>query len=142
MEKINSLIKQVKVINEKHKAIQRINGENFNIFSILKLETKEVKTHSNFIYELLNPNGSHNQGDVFLKLFLKQVLTKKEYKNIGSIIKVEAETLTDENRRIDFTIATSNIFIAIEMKINARDKEKQLSDYHRNIQNQKDKTKH
>jgi len=43
---IKNLIAQVKVLNEKHDAIRKINGENFNIFSILNLETDEVKTHS------------------------------------------------------------------------------------------------
>jgi len=134
LSKIQNLINQVKVINEKHEAVKKINGENFNIFSILKLETDEVKTHSYFIYELLNPAGSHNQGDIFLKLFLKQVLTKEEYKNKGKIQEIKREDPTDENRRIDFTIKTSNIFIAIEMKIHAKDQNQQLSDYHKHIQ--------
>ena len=49
-------------------------------------------------------------------------------------MKVKKEDPTDENRRIDFTIETSNIFIAIEMKIHAKDQNQQLSDYHKHIQ--------
>jgi hypothetical protein len=80
MGKEENLINQVKVINEKHETIKSINGENFNIFSILKIEKKEVNTHSYFIYDLLNPKGSHNQGDKFLRIFLKQILKKKSIK--------------------------------------------------------------
>ncbi|MCY6354173.1 PD-(D/E)XK nuclease family protein [Clostridium sp. ZS2-4] len=48
------------------------------------MERLEVKTHSTFIYELLNPQGSHNQEKVFLKLFVEKVLKIKDvdYKNI------------------------------------------------------------
>lgn len=138
MERIESLINQVKVINDKYDSIKKINGEGFNIFSILKIERREVQAHSYFIYELLNPQGSHNQQDIFLQLFLKQILKKKEYKNIGSIIAVKLETPTNEGRKIDFTIETSNMFIAIEMKIDAVDQDNQLYDYHKDIQNKKD----
>ena len=138
---IQNLINQVKVINEKHETIKKINGENFNIFSILGLESNEIKTHSNFIYELLNPNGLHNQGDIFLRLFLKQILKKGEYKNIGAIINVKRETPTDKNRRIDFVIETSKIFIAIEMKIDADDGKKQLFDYHKYINGKRETNK-
>ena len=130
MEREESLLQQVKVINEKHEIIKRINGEKFNIFSILKLERKEVDTHSYFIYELLNPKGSHNQGDKFLQLFLQQILKNDKYKDLGSLIDVKRETIIDNNKRIDFTIETSRFFIAIEMKIDAYDPDEQLYDYY------------
>lgn len=135
---IQSLINQVKVINEKYETIKKINGENFNIFSILNLERKEVDTHSYFIYDLLNPKGSHNQGDIFLQIFLKKILKKKEYKKIGSILEdeVEREKRITDNKRIDFTIETSKFFIAIEMKIDASDQDKQLYDYYKYVKQQ------
>jgi len=139
MGKEKSLINQVKVINEKHETIKSINGENFNIFSILNLERKEVDTHSYFIYDLLNPKGSHNQGDTFLQIFLKQILKEEEYKKVNSTIKatVEREKVIDNAKRIDFTIETSSFFIAIEMKIDARDQDNQLYDYYKYSENQK-----
>jgi len=143
MERKKNLIQQVRVINEKHETIKSINGENFNIFSILKIERKEVNTHSYFIYDLLNPKGSHNQEDKFLRIFLKQIflkqiLEKEDYENIGSTIeaKVEREKIIEGNRRIDFTIETSNFFIAIEMKIDARDQDNQLYDYYQYLERQ------
>ncbi len=126
MNNIKSLIAQIKVLNDKYESIKKVNGESFNIFSILNMERDEVKTHSYFIYELLNHQGSHNQGDIFLKLFLEQILEDKEY---GDLLNVEREALTSKGRRIDFIIETSSYLIGIEMKIDADDQENQLYDY-------------
>lgn len=54
------------------KALEKLkeSGENFNIFSILKMESKENDTHSAFLGELLNPNGSHLKEDLFLSAFV------------------------------------------------------------------------
>jgi hypothetical protein len=73
----------------------------------------------------LNPQGTHNQGDMFTKLFMQTVLGLDD----DSDIKVKREDSTSENRRIDFTIQTSKYQIGIEMKIDAGDQDKQLSDY-------------
>lgn len=35
------------------------------------MERNEVKTYSNFIYEILNKNASHGKENLFLKLFLE-----------------------------------------------------------------------
>lgn len=125
---MNNLLNQLKLVISKYEEIEKINGTNFNIFSILNMERNEVKTHSNFIYELLNKNGSHGKGNLFLKLFLKEVLEIKDYGSFEEIKSVQ-EDLTEEKRRIDFTIQTSNYQIGIEMKIDARDQESQMYDY-------------
>lgn len=129
-QQIKSLIAQVKVLNDKYDEIRKINGENFNIFSILNMERYEVKTHSYFIYELINPKGSHDQKALFLKLFFKDVLKLELDKDVAfEKIQVKREDPTDEKRRIDFTIETDKRIIAIEMKIDASDQPNQLSDY-------------
>jgi hypothetical protein len=43
----------------------------FNIFSILRIAHLETKTHSPFLAELLDPRGTHEQGDLFLSSFLQ-----------------------------------------------------------------------
>lgn len=65
---IDSLFNRVKHVVEKYEEIERITGEKYNIFSILGLASNEL-AHSKFIANLLNPRGSHGQGDVYLKLF-------------------------------------------------------------------------
>lgn len=61
------------------KELEVARGESFNIFSILKLETKENQTHSAFIAELLDPTGTHNMGSIFLKCFLEALQFKKAF---------------------------------------------------------------
>ncbi len=129
---MNSLLNQLRLVISKYEEIEKTNGTNFNIFSILNMERKEVKTHSNFIYELLNKNGSHGKGSLFLELFLTEVLEIEDYGSIEEINTIQ-EDLTEENRRIDFTIEISNYQIGIEMKIDAKDQKYQMYDYYQEL---------
>ena len=54
-EVIQTLLSGVAAINKTYECIAEITGEDFNIFRILKVETKEVRMHSAFLIELLNP---------------------------------------------------------------------------------------
>ena len=45
---------------------------NFNIFKVLGITQAELK-HSNMLAWLLDPNGNHQLGDSFLKLFLQEL---------------------------------------------------------------------
>ena len=62
--KIENLLIQIGAINKSYEKIAKLTGENFNIFEVLGLTTNEVRTHSAFIAELLNPKGSHDQNEV------------------------------------------------------------------------------
>jgi len=134
MQKYLNLLSLSRIIRQKYQYIEQANGYNFNIFSILDREQYEVTTHSYFLYELLNPNGRHRQGNQFLQLFLKEILLLHDYGNILTA-KVERESLTSQSRRIDFVIDTESIIIGIEMKIYADDQKNQLFDYYEELQN-------
>src|SRR6266446_1112235 len=69
------LVKTQSEIQE-NRRISALTGEHFNVFRILGLEAAEVRTHSAFLAELLNPKGSPGQGDLFLRLFLKEMLRR------------------------------------------------------------------
>lgn len=74
MEGLSNLLNKVsEVIREERmqKKERQKRGEYFNIFSVLRLETKEVRLHSAFLAELLNPEDSHGLGKQFLELFKK-----------------------------------------------------------------------
>jgi len=120
-------------------SIQKLKGENFNIFSILKMERLEVQTHSTFIFELINPNGTHEQGTKYLEIFLHEVLDINDFDLMN--VKVKREDPTDEGRRIDFTIENNKYFIAIEMKIDAVDQPKQLLAYKKHSTNKQKEAK-
>jgi len=70
---IPSLLNEIATISKSYGKIRKANGENFNLFKILGMTSDEVRTHSRFIAELLNPKGSHDMGDVFLRLFIEQL---------------------------------------------------------------------
>ena len=148
MEKeLQHLLTQVSTISKKYDEIAEITGENFNIFKILKMETKEVKTHSAFLAELLNPKGSHGQGDVFLKLFIEEVREwENSRENISYCKKFEllnfntskakanvefyiSQTTDTEGGRIDILIESNPNKIIIENKIHAKDQPFQLLRY-------------
>lgn len=112
---------------ELYEAMQKLTGGQFNIFSILNCERLEVSTHSAFIYELLNPKGSHAQGILYLKAFLKDVLNKPDF-NLNTV-KVERERSIGEAGRLDLVIENKEELLIIEMKIDAGDQPKQLRRY-------------
>ena len=68
-EIVNLLDETFVFINEdkRNKEIRSAKGEEFNIFSILNVQSQEVRLHSKIIAELLNIKGSHGMKDIFLK---------------------------------------------------------------------------
>lgn len=97
---VKKVLNNTKTIIEHHRKLTIAKGEHFNLFSVLGIETKENKTHSAFLSELLNPKGSHKMGDIFLKLFLK-------------VIKHNEQFITQENRQFD----TNNAFVKVERSV-------------------------
>ena len=70
---IKQLLSQVKTIIESYERLNEANGGNFNIFSVLRIESDEVNTHSRFIAALLNPHGVHGFKNQFLDLFIESL---------------------------------------------------------------------
>ncbi len=139
MEKLKKLLKQVSPIIEQDKTIQeekRKRGEKFNIFNTLKINNyDEVRLHSAFIAELLNADGNHGMGDIFLKQFIDQMKlsVSNDFKSsfaeteryIGRINKEKTE-----GGNIDIIIELdNNKSIIIENKIYAGDQKNQLLRY-------------
>lgn len=107
-------------------------GRQFNIFQLLGLESDEVRTHSQFLAEMLNPNGSHGVGDAFLKLWLDQ-LGIKDFETMGakSIVEHYIGPVSETNGgRIDIMIASKSGKIVIENKVFAGDQKNQLLRYY------------
>lgn len=128
------IFKQIELIRHKYEEIAKISGENFNIFNVLGLTSNEVRTHSAFVAELLNPKGGHDQNNAFLDLFCKQFnITNIDTLNckveIEKIIGIISENYEDGGR-IDIVVhdVNRNGFI-IENKIYAGDQSKQLIRY-------------
>lgn len=134
-EKIFTLITQqfreAKQIEEKRKE----QGEFFNIFNILGMESEEVKLHSTFIAELLNPRGKHGASFHFLEAFLQTLDIQEDYidyTQCSLFIKerVIGPITETEGGRIDIIIEDGKHAIIIENKIYAEDQPNQLLRYH------------
>jgi len=139
---IKNLLQNVTIIQKKYDEIGKITGENFNIFSVMNMEHSEVNTHSAIIGELMNPKGSHGQGDVFLKIFVNEI--KKIFGSDIEIIdfdtlvndKICERTISIGNNwdnvtggRIDIIIEDDKQILIIENKIYAIDQPYQLIRY-------------
>jgi hypothetical protein len=146
---IENLLRQTASINKQYKKIAEITGENYNVFRVLNLQTREVRMHSAFIAELLNPKGNHGQGNVFIIEFIEMLkrnskcLPKENNTEVLEIkfdatkaksAKVESwlgKTTDKEGGFIDILLTdASQKHIIIENKIYAGDQRKQLLRYH------------
>ncbi|WP_221625453.1 PD-(D/E)XK nuclease family protein [Gramella sp. Hel_I_59] len=137
MSKAENLLYESGEIVKTHQDDIKEKGEDFNIFSILDMETKETKTHSAMLVALLDPTGNHYYDELFLKLFLEEI-GYRDYQNENlKLVKVKAEyplgTISqayDSGGFIDILITfPSGKAIAIENKINAGDQKNQLYRY-------------
>ena len=132
--KIENLLIQIGAINKSYEKIAKLTGENFNIFEVLGLTTNEVRTHSAFIAELLNPKGSHDQNEVFLKLFCEQFKII-DFDVETALVEIEKHTgfineEYTEGGNIDIIASdANNNAIIIENKIYAPDQKNQLLRY-------------
>ncbi len=120
MDNLEFIFSQLKLFELKYKKIEEASIDSFNIFSILRNSTDEVNLHSKFIYELLNPNGSHRQGNLFLKLFIEEI--EIDFPYFGA-------TLSKEKFKIDILIESNRKVIILENKIETQDHSNQLSSY-------------
>lgn len=122
------------ITEKKQQAIER--GEHYNVFEVLNLSTDEVRLHSAFIADLLNPKGKHGLGAKPLKSFI-QILglafddaalencnVKREYV-IGPISQDKTS-----GGNIDILLTIGKYYIVIENKIYAGDQLGQLRRYY------------
>jgi len=133
MEEESVLINKISAICDKYKAEARLSGANYNLFCIIGMENDEVKVHSKFVANLLNPRGSHGQGAFFLDHFLDR-FNLSGFDSSTAKIRVErhiGKIKGVEGGRIDIDIwDKSGFHIIIENKIKAKDGKNQLLRYH------------
>jgi len=138
-ERLKILIEKIKLIRFKYEHVLSGADSRFNLFSILRDDGDEVKLHSAFLGELLNPKGTHGMEDLYLQKFLDSL---PDYKSLNlefdnSKVKIEVEyhigpvnSDTATGGRIDLLITDGNNQLAIENKIFAEDQHQQLKRYH------------
>lgn len=143
---------------ENYKNIEKLkekninNGTMFNPFLDMNLIKHEVK-HLSFISNLLNPNGTHFQGDKFLKNFITVLLEydlndanpyllnvlNSTRNNIDIKVQTERSIARDKDGksgRIDIWIENNDYIIAIEGKTESSDSKNQLFKYDKYLREQ------
>ena len=125
-DQISNILTQVRLLKSKYDELAAVTGEQFNVFSILGVEADEVRTHSAFLVDLLNPQGSHRQGDAFQKLFLKVALNHSGPDPEPFQVRKEAST---DQGQIDILLENKEACIVIENKIYAGDQDRQMKRY-------------
>ena len=142
-DSLKILLEQVANISETCNKMAKISGENFNIFKTLNLRSSEVRLHSTFLAEFLNPQGTHGQGALYLNLFVEHLkLFEDQFKHLNfdtnsAIVEVEKHIgrIKDdytEGGRIDILLKDNKKNrIIIENKIYAKDQKNQLLRYHK-----------
>lgn len=137
--KHEQLLQKVSTIIKHHKALTKAKGELFNVYDILNLRTNEVRTHSAFLAELLNPKGTHLMGTTFLNAFI-DILPEAAFKNHlvieNTSVSVEyyigaIDTKNKTGGRIDILLKdTKGYSISLENKIDASDQKDQVLRYY------------
>ena len=74
LEKYGILLNNFKPFLAEIKEEKRNNAQFYNIFSVLKIEFYEAKVHTPFLANFLDIDGSHCQGDLFYKSFIRTVV--------------------------------------------------------------------
>ena len=137
--KIELLLEKVKNFRSREAERKKYTGEDFNIFEILGIGHLEAATHSKFLGNLLNPQGSHSQGTLFLKLFLDELgITTLNTNNA----KIELEKSIEQGRLDIYITDSENTSIVIENKIYAGLQDDQLERYCEFLEGEKCKNKY
>jgi hypothetical protein len=132
---IKTLFETTRRILAHQNEVQALKGETFNVFTILGMESRENETHSAFLSELLNPQGSHLLGNIFLRAFLNEVDYNGELDPETTKVTTEMHVGTRNDDlliggRIDIYLTDHHgNSISIENKIYAGDQNAQIARY-------------
>lgn len=100
--------------------------DSYNLFSVLRSRSDEVRLHSRFLADLLNRNGKHGLNGTPLKLLLDKILKVNVLRgNYDFDVMVE-----HQNIDIFLVNRTTKQAIIIENKIYASDQDQQLLRYY------------
>lgn len=115
----------------KHKiqALKKQDYTDYNPLAIVQSPTSEVKMHSAILYSLLEVQGAHCKGDLFLRRFLESLNLKEWFGDTQNALVLR------EYKHIDIYITNGTRHIILENKIYANDAQNQLARYIKAIHN-------
>jgi hypothetical protein len=101
-------------------------------FSVFNFILPDENGLSAILVDLLNPRGSHGQGDLFLRCFLDQ-FWREDSRPCGDVEEIKAEARTSRieqgSRRMDVRVKFRDGVMVIENKPWAGDQKDQVRDY-------------
>ncbi len=99
----------------------------FNIFNLIEPDENKL---SDILAGLLDPNGDHGQGDLFLRLLFEKLELRLTHTKVA-MVQREAPTthnVLKNHRRID-VLVEAGALIAIENKVDSLEQPDQIKDY-------------
>lgn len=144
LEQLRGLLEKLREAQTRTDERAKVTHERFNVFTTLLKPNDEVRLHTRFLHCLLDPEGSHDCGDLFLKLFfdtLKEILPMDAQGNTASFTdptilypnskwKAKKEDSIQNVGQIDILLLLESKFgIAIENKPNPDQHTDQLQRY-------------
>lgn len=125
---IESLSRHLTGLDEYRRRVEPMLASQFNVLRYARTDECGL---SLILADLLDPRGSHGQGERFLACFLK--LYWKDKSTIDGHVSVRTEVATDRiaqsQRRLDIEIDLGDRILAIENKPWAADQPAQIKDY-------------
>lgn len=109
-------------LKESNEEKKRQGIHDYSLINALLKKTDEVHLHSNFIYSMINPKGSHYHEGKFLELFLDSI-------NENDFIDIDNARVYKEKGKIDLLVEDGEHYLIIENKLRAVDQKHQISRY-------------
>jgi hypothetical protein len=106
----------------------RRRASRFNVFDFIDPDENKL---SDVLAFLLDPKGAHGQGDLFLRLFFKQLKLQSDRQQLRiATVRREASThgILKSRRRMDVLVDAGTL-VAIENKVDAMEQPEQVKDY-------------
>ncbi len=120
------------------KAQERYQAQLAPEFSLIDYLRNDEMALSKYLALLLNPLGTHGQGDLYLKRFLDVPGMQKvaDLIDLSSAVQVDTEYYLPNGRRIDIYLRSNSGGLGVENKPWAADQANQLRDYAEYLHNQ------
>jgi hypothetical protein len=132
-----SLSRRLEAITRQQSEANRTEASQFNLLDWLGIERLE-DAHTRILKNLLDPRGTHGQGDLFLRRFLSQFsylygIDAEKVSSCADFLVRKEETSVFGRTDISLWSSRLSVAIIIENKIDAADQNEQLKRYRRRL---------
>jgi hypothetical protein len=119
---------RLKVLGQTRQHTDRLLATRFNVFDYIRADENRL---SDVIRDLLDANGTHGQGDLFLREFLDTVcdVVPTGWTFRSAVRENSTSLIESHRRRIDIVVDLQSFGIGIENKPWADDQDDQIRDY-------------